>query len=178
MMTRDAKRRLATIGVFLLPVVLVKIVTAPMGHRGPAAAEASNTPTPVVAIPPVAAGPQWTEQQRAAAQHVAYLRTQPFGPTPLYFDRPQPPPDGGGSSNSLPEVVVQMIMSSASGDLALINGKRYRTGDRLRDAGWIVSEINASSGSVTLKHPASDRSVVVSVRGGRSRAQRVRNRNH
>ena len=169
MMTRDAKRRLATIGVFLLPVVLVKVVAAPMGHRGPAAAEALNTPTPVVAIPGVAAPPQWSEQQRAAAQHVAYLRTQPFGPTPLYYDTPPapPPPDGGGSSNSLPEVVVQMIMSSASGDLVLINGQRYRTGERLRDTGWIVSEINASSRSVTLKHPASDRSVVVSVRDGR-----------
>ena len=168
MMTRDAKRRLATIAVFLLPVVLVKAVAAPMGHRGPAAAEASNTPTPVVAIPRVAAGPQWSEQQRAAAQHVAYLRTQPFGPTPLYYDTPPapPPPDRSGSSNSLPEVVVQMIMSSASGDLALIDGKRYRAGDRLRDAAWIVSDINASSRSVTLKDPASDRSVVVSVQGG------------
>ncbi len=167
MMTRDAKRRLAAIGVFILPVVLVKVVVVLMGHRAPAVAEASNTPTPVVAIPRGAAGPQWSEQQRAAAQHVAYLRTQPFGPTPLYYDTPPAPPDGGGSSNSLPEVVVQMIMSTASGDLALINGKRYRTGDRLRDAGWIVTEINASSGSVTLKHPTSDRSVVVSVRGGR-----------
>ena len=166
MMTRDAKRRLVTIGVFLLPVVLVKVVAAPMGHRGPAEAEASHTPTQVVAIPRVAAGPQWSEQQRAAAQHVAYLRTQPFGPTPLYYDRPQPP-DRSGSSDTLGHVAVQMIMSSSGGDLALINGKRYRTGDRLRDAGWIVSEINASSGSVTLKHPASDRSVVVSVRGGR-----------
>ncbi|MCZ6735675.1 MAG: hypothetical protein O7C65_07800 [Planctomycetota bacterium] len=167
MMTRDAKRRLVTIGVFLLPVVLVKVVAAPMGHRGPAAAEASNTPTPVVAIPHVTVAPQWSEQQRAAAQHVVHLRTQPFGPTPLYYDPPQPPPDRSGSSNTLGHVTVQMIMSTASGDLALINGKRYRTGDRLRDAGWIVSEINASSGSVTFKHPASDRSVVVSVRGGR-----------
>ncbi len=167
MMTRDAKRRLATIGMFILPVVLVKVVAVPMGHRGPAEAEASHTPTQVVAIPRVAAGPQWSEQQRAAAQHVAYLRTQPFGPTPLYDDRPQPPPDRSGSSDNVPNIVVQMIMSTASGDFALINGKRYRTGDRLRDAGWIVSEINASSGSVTLKHPASDRSVVVSVRGGR-----------
>ncbi|MCH8344864.1 MAG: hypothetical protein IH983_12870 [Planctomycetes bacterium] len=167
MMTRDAKRRLATIGVFILPIVLVKVVAAPMWHRGPAAAEASITPTPVVAIQRVAAGPQWSEQQRAAAQHVAYLRTQPFGPTPLYYDPPQPPPDRSGSSDTLGHVAVQMIMSTASGDLALINGKRYRTGDRLGDAGWIVSEINASSGSVTLKHPASDRSVVVSVRGGR-----------
>ncbi len=164
MMTRDAKRRLAAIGVFLLPVVLVKVVAAPMGNRGPEAAEASNTSTPVVAIPPVTVAPQWSEQQRAAAQHVAYLRTQPFGPTPLYYD---PPPDRIGSSDTFGHVAVQMIMSTASGDLALINGKRYRTGDRLRDAGWIVSEINASSGSVTLKHPASDRSVVVSVRGGR-----------
>ena len=166
MMTRDAKRRLATIGVFILPVVLVKVLTAPMGHRGPAAAEASNTPTPVVAIPLVAAAPQWPEQQRTAAQHVAYLRTQPFGPTPLYYDRLQPTPDRSGSSDTLGHIAVQIIMSTASGDLALINGKRYRTGDRLRDAGWIVSEINASSRSVTLKHPASDRSVVVSVRGG------------
>ncbi|MCZ6612512.1 MAG: hypothetical protein O6941_07735 [Planctomycetota bacterium] len=166
MMTRDAKRRLATIGVFLLPVMLVKVVAAPMGHRVPAAAEASNTPTPVVAIPHVTVAPQWSEQQRAAAQHVVHLRTQPFGPTPLYYDPPQPP-DRGGSSDTLGHVAVQIIMSSASGDVALINGKRYRTGDRLRDAGWIVSEINASSGSVTFKHPASDRSVVVSVRGGR-----------
>ncbi len=167
MMTRDAKRRLATIGVFLLPVVLVKVVAAPMVHRGPAAAEASNTSTPVVAIQRVAAPPQWSEQQRAAAQHVAYLRTQPFGATPIYYDRPQPPSDRSGSSNDVPDIVVQMIMSTESGNLALIHGKRYRTGDRLRDAGWLVSEINASSGSVTLKHPASDRSVVVSVRGGR-----------
>lgn len=166
MMTRDAKRRLVTIGVFLLPVVLVKVVAAPMGHRVPAAAEASNTPTAVVAIPPVTVAPQWSEQQRAAAQHVVHLRTQPFGPTPLYYDPPQPP-DRGGSSDTLGHVAVQIIMSSATGDVALINGKRYRTGDRLRDAGWIVSEINASSGSVTFKHPASDRSVVVSVRGGR-----------
>ncbi|MCH8166026.1 MAG: hypothetical protein IH889_10505 [Planctomycetes bacterium] len=166
MMTRDAKRRLATIGMFILPVVLVKVVAVPMGHRGPAEAEASHTPTQVVAIPRVAAGPQWSEQQRAAAQHRDYLRTQPFGPTPLYYDPPQPP-DRSGSSDTLGHVAVQMIMSTASGDLALINGKRYRTGDRLRDAGWIVSEINASSGSVTLKHPASDRSVIVSVRGGR-----------
>ncbi len=166
MMTREAKRRLATIGVFLLPVLLIKVVAAPLGHRGPAAAEGSNTPTPDVAIPRVAAPPQWSEQQRAAAQHVAYLRTQPFGPTPLYYEPPQPP-DRSGSSDTLGHVAVQMIMSTASGDLALINGKRYRTGDRLRDAGWIVSEINASSGLVTLKHPVSDRSVVVSVRGGR-----------
>ena len=59
---------------------------------GPADAQA--TPQPAATPPKIPVAPKppaWSAEQRAAAERVAFLRTQPFGPSPLAHVAAAPP---------------------------------------------------------------------------------------
>ena len=123
---------------------------------------------PALMIDPSGAGtPQerWTEQQRTAADHIEFLKDQPFGPSPLHRLAAPITPDQTPvvSQPNLPTVRVQMIMASVSGSVALIDGKPYRVGDSLGKTSWIMAAIDADALAVTCRHARTGETTVISV---------------
>ncbi len=149
----------------ILPLLLLLKTTIAL-FGGPSSVQATIQP-PLVIDPSGAGATQepWTAQERAAADHIEFLKDQPFGPSPLY--RPAAPimPDQTPvvSRPELPTVRVQMIMASAAGSVALIDGKRYRVGDSLGTTSWIIAAINADALAVTFKHARTGQTTVISV---------------
>ncbi|MHC5006215.1 MAG: hypothetical protein ACYTGF_02535 [Planctomycetota bacterium] len=154
------KEKLSIIIVFLLPLLLVKggaIVTG----SGPAKVQAGPVPKNTnPKITPVPDPPTWSTVQREAAEHITYLKTQPFGPSPLLHVAPPPPPDRGvikppptRKVDPPPDVRVKMILTRSDGNhVALIDRKRYVVGDALGDRGWYIIEIDGPARAVTIEH--------------------------
>jgi hypothetical protein len=176
----EAIRKLSAIGALVLPVAVVKCATVFMGQTAPATAQAAPAvATSVVStIAAPASSIKITAQQIAAAHHAHSLRLQPFGPTPLYFDKPQssdatqsvetqatnPIKHAPGVETApVPKFTLGAVMSTTTGGRALINGRPYREGEPVRDTTWSVASINSNNRSVTLSDSNTDRSVVVSV---------------
>lgn len=169
MMMHNLKRAIVPLAVFVLPLLLVKLSAVMLGRSGPAEANSSSTAVTPSELLPLGAGRKpWSKQQRAAARHVDWLRTQPFGATPLYYEVTETPPDNGGSPTPVrferPHIVLQAVMTSPTGNVALIDAKRYRAGDRLAGSVWIIGEINGATRSITLVHPPTGRTEVVEIR--------------
>ena len=165
-MTRKAKHSLTGTAAFaILPgLLLLKTTMALFG--GPSSVQAAVEP-PLVIDLSGAVAPQepWTAQQRAAADHIEFLKDQPFGPSPLHryvapITPDQTPVVSGPDS---PTVRVQMIMASAAGSVALIDGKRYRVGDSLGETSWIITTIDTDGLAVTFKHARTGQTTVISV---------------
>jgi hypothetical protein len=131
------KEKLAILIVFLLPLLMVKggaIVTG----SGPSEAQAGprpKNPRPKNAVLPDP--PAWSAEQLVAAQHIEHLKTQPFGPSPLFHVAPPPPPDQRPVRPVQPQqevpppnVRVKAILTRSDGNhVALIDRKRYVVGD-------------------------------------------------
>ena len=166
MVTREMKHRLTGTAAFAILPLLLLLKTTIALFGGPSSVNAAIQPA--IVIDPAGAGASqdpWTEQQRAAADHIEFLKDQPFGPSPLY--RPAAPitPDQTPvvSRPDLPTVRVQMIIASAAGSVALIDGKRYRVGDSLGETSWIIAVIDADALAVTFKHVRTGQTTVISV---------------
>ena len=153
----DAKTKIVTFGMFLLPLILVK-ATALMLGQGPDTATAGGGPNNDAAttaiIDPVTR--EWTEQQLAATRHIELLRTKDFGPSPLLHQQPPPRPNSTRPPDTPrihppPDVSVKTILKTSRGNIALINGRLYRVGGKIGD-GWIVMVIDADARLVLIKH--------------------------
>jgi hypothetical protein len=173
MPTNETKRRLAAVGMFILPIVLVKATALFLSGTGPAevAAMPAAAPTPAMPAPiePVA-GPArtWTGGQRQAAEHVAHLREEAFGSTPLYYSA------RGGEGEMVfvdpdlsppPDFILQAVLASSAGNVALIDGEALRIGARVGDTDWQIIEIDAEARTVTVFDPRAERTETLSVRG-------------
>jgi hypothetical protein len=172
MPTNETKRRLAAAGMFILPLVLVKATAMFLGGTGPAEVAAAPAPAaPTVTPVPVASAPSapraWTDGQRQAAEHIARLHDEEFGSTPLFyqsrgaeaavvFEDPDLPPP--------PEFILQAVLSSSTGNTALIDGQALRVGDRVGETDWQIIEIDAQTRTVTVLDPRTERTEAVSVR--------------
>lgn len=178
MASPETRRRLSSLGLFVLPLVAVKLASVVMGGPSPSGAAASPAQPAeqnatagaagVTMTPPV----QWTAAQRAAADHVRYLTSTTFGPSPmLYAATPKPPevqePDPVLAEQpkpaEIPAFELQAIMNSASGDKAVINGRPYLVGQSVEKAGWTVRSIDVGSRSVVLVENGGAREITITV---------------
>jgi len=176
MSVRGPRELSIDLGVFLLPLLLVKGTAIMMSEPK----EASAT-TPIVSG---SAGidslddyrPEWTLQQLVAADYIAELRGLPFGPSPLLHivkrqsipeSNPNPNGNGDGNENNVvvppPDVTVKMILVSRNGNVALMNHRRYRVGDALGTDGWVVKSINAETRSVVVEFRGTGREATLYV---------------
>jgi hypothetical protein len=165
------KEKLAALIVFLLPLLLVKggaIVTG----SGPSKVQASPVPKNAQPkIAPVPDPPTWSAEQRAAAEHIVYLKTQPFGPSPLFHVVPAPPPDRrivpprpDRPIEPPPDVRVKAILTRRDGNhVALIDRKRYVVGDALGDRGWYIIKIDGPARAVMIEHRLSETTATLTV---------------
>ncbi len=161
-MTPYWKGLISSLVLFILPVALVKVGGSLLGSPGPGTAvESLNAVKPRPFKPPGPQAVSWTAQQKAAADHVAILKTQPFSSTPFYYRHEEPgekPPD-----DTPPELYLQVVLTSRRGNVALIDRKRYRVGDLIKGEEWRVIKIDGHDRSVTLKHEKTDRTAVIYV---------------
>ncbi len=170
-MTRDLKGFISSLVVFILPVVLVKVGGSLFGSPGPSTAVgSSNAANPRPFKPPSGRAVSWTAQQKAAADHVALLKTEPFGSTPFYYrqsgnsttptieDPGEKPPD-----DTPPGLNLQVVLTSRRGNVALIDGRQYRVGDLIKGDQWRVIKIDGQARSVTLKHERTERTAMIYV---------------
>ncbi len=170
-MTRDLKGFISSLVVFILPVVVVKMGGSLFGSPGPStAAGSSNAVKPTPFKPPGVRAVSWTAQQKAAADHVALLKTEPFGSTPFYYRQSvssKTPviedPGERSPDDSAPDLNVQIVLTSRRGNVALIDRKRYRVGDLIKGDEWRVIKIDGHDRSVTLKHEETERTEIIYV---------------
>ena len=165
-MTRETKHSLSGTAAFAILPLLLLLKTTIALFGGPSSVQA--TIQPALVIDPSGSGaPQElrTEQQQTAADHIEFLKDQPFGPSPLHRSAAPITPDQTPvvSRPDLPTVRVQMIMGAVSGSVALIDGKRYRVGDSLGQTSWIIAAIDADALAVTFKHARTGQTTVISV---------------
>ena len=159
MSAHDPKTKLLGLGVFLLPLLLVKGTGMMLGQPPQGAVAATTNPTTFDGSGIETFTPEWSSAQIAAAQRVAELRELPFGESPLLHIRemseiaPTDTVDPTPKVIAPPEVSVKMILRSRRGNVALIDRKRYRDGDAIGEDGWIVKKI--STRSVVVVHPES-----------------------
>ncbi len=149
----DRNRKIKSIAVFALPVVLTKLVAVVLLDV-PAKAGADLVPAvAATTVPRLDGSRDWTAVQKAAAAHIVFLRTQPFGPTPLLHgdvnvvvDRTPVNPQ------SAPHATLGAILDAGPDSVAYFDGKRHKVGDPLLGSAWTVHEINGAARSVTVRH--------------------------
>jgi hypothetical protein len=156
MASPEMKRKLTLLGVFALPVVLVKGFAFMTGGPAPVTADAALQPTVGPARPVLTDGASAvTEEQLHAARYVAMLEGMPFGASPLFYaadEEGEPVIDDDQISDVAPEYLVQAIMSSGGGrTTALIDGVAHRVGDELFESGWFIRAIDAEKRSITIE---------------------------
>jgi len=157
MPTAETKRRIVSCVMFVLPLVLVKSAGMVLGGPGPssAAAAPSESAAGVGAAVSPRADPEPSGAEEAAVRYIASLREEPFGPSPLYFQREEATApeveEGEPELTPPPEFTVQAIMASSSGNTALINGRPHRVDDPVGGTSWVIIGIDAAARSVTIE---------------------------
>ena len=88
--------------------------------------------------------------------HIAMLSDLPIDKTPLYYTGSKAQVDVEQSTHvEAPMFVVKAIMKTSSGNRALLDSGAYSVGDELEETGWLITDIDADSRSVTIEDPAS-----------------------
>lgn len=168
MVTRKVKQSLiATVTFAILPLLVIIKSADTLFGSGPEIAHALDDGLPFIV--PDADGKDelvMTDQQREALAHIAIIKAQQFGPSPLHRvievdsgDVNLPPPTVLPSLH----ITVQMIMSSSAGNTALIDGKAYKVGQKLKDSFWVIRIIDGQARSVTIENTQTGQSKVVNV---------------
>ena len=171
----DIKKRMWSAGIFAMPIVVVLLAGLILGESSPRGAHGSVV-QPSTAVSPLS--PQntvsWSPQQLQAARYVDSLKSQSYGPTPLWYEREEqapvvvPPPadpiiEPPPIVEATPEFSLRAVMSGTRGKTALINGRPYREGDTVRNTQWKVASIDCDHRSVLLSESGSDRTLKISV---------------
>jgi hypothetical protein len=163
MTTDKGRRQFISVGMFLLPLVLVQVISLVLGGIGPSHASAGPRPAAgsLAGLEPIAAErPPTPPHQQAAARRATALASEPFGPSPLYYTPRPPKPEPTEMDPEVqpaPEFTVQAILAASSGNTALIGGRLHRVGDEIGESGWYITAIDAQNRSVTIEHSATDR---------------------
>ena len=158
MSAHDPKTRLMGIGVFLLPLILVKGSAILIGQPPQGAVATGGGAITVNSGVIEIFTPHWSLEQIAAMHRVEELREMSFGESPLLQARvisdidPIDLPPEQTPTITPPEVSVQVILRSRRGNVALIDRKRYRVGDAIGADGWFVEEIDGIARSVLIVH--------------------------
>ncbi len=164
MPSNNSKRRLCDLGIFVLPVALVKIAGSLLGTGGPADASAAPAPAAVdLAQQAALAATSLTSEQLALGEYISQLEQEPFGDVPMYYEPAEEIPEILLTEDPImiavppPSMTIQAIMSSSNGTTALINGRVYRVGDEVDESGWTIVEIDGDARSLIIQEIGTDR---------------------
>jgi hypothetical protein len=172
MTSRRHTQVLAALGCFLAPIVVVRAAVMLLDRPGPVAAMGAATENLAADPPPQAPmATAWTNASRAAARHAAEIAQRPSAEPPLYYavtesefeadsfpeNEPEPQPQPQPPLAVVLDASVQMIMTSDTEEIALVDGRPYRVGEVIRTGDWIVQEINSRDRAVVFRHAATGR---------------------
>ena len=171
MASRELKRRMWTLGIFVTPVLVVQATAVFLGRGDPAGAQASTTADTSVSPTASAASIKWTPAQIAAAQYIHDLKTKPFAETPFLYELEENPPPVEPEpevvievpTTQLPTFSLQAVMATETDKQALINGRPYRQGQIVRGTSWTVLSIDVESRQVIMKDSRSDQTMTIRV---------------
>ncbi len=164
MLSSDVKWKATSIGIFVMPLVLVKLIAIVLDAPMTANATASVD----VALPDIELvdgmgwKPDWTTRQNKAAAHVEALdAAETFAASPLFYQQLDDDPEVEVQPEEIgvPTFRIGAILRSTRGDVALINGRPYREGDSVSSTGWVVKHIDGTQRTVVLEDPATGRTV-------------------
>ncbi len=163
-----AKSRLLGVGAILLPAVALilakSLLPAPASASAAQVAKKDSNLSALV-IPDDA----WLRSlrgrgERAPIEGSPFPRMQLLDPDVPDAYAAMPEPDEPEAIEPEPEVRLTTIMRSASGDVALIDGKARRVGSQV-SGGWVVGEIHPETRTVTIRHEVDGREFVVQLKG-------------
>jgi hypothetical protein len=175
MATPEMKRKLWSLAAFIVPLVAVKAASVVLVDGGPQQADANVPEAAKATANPGHKPVKFTEQQLAAQRHIASMHGKNFESNPLLYVglEPEKPPT---PVIEVPVVVIeppkiepppafqlQLVMSGVRGDTALIDGRPYRVGDRVRDTDWKVQTIEVAKRSASLAHISDGRTITIEV---------------
>jgi len=171
MASRELKRKLWTLGIFVMPVVVVQATAVMLGRGIPAGAQASATTDAPVPTTAAVASIKWTAEQIAAAQYIRDLKSKTFAETPFLYELEEAPvavePDPEivveAPTNKQPTFNLQAVMATESDEQALINGRPYREGQSIRGTAWTVVGIDVELRQVALKDTQSGDTLTIRV---------------
>ena len=169
MLRPETVRRLASMGMFVLPILVVKIAAVLLGESTQQSVAGLTTSSPADPGAAPAASVKWTSQQLTAARHVDWLKRQPFERSPLLYEEdhgmaPQPiHPEAADPSDGQARLVLQAVMSSERGRTAVINGRPYREGDTVHEINAVVESIDCAARSATLRNRRNNQSMTINV---------------
>jgi len=154
---------LTGLAMLLLPIIMVKVVAISVGISGPAGVAASpSDQTPEAMVLGPTGAPVWAPSQRAAAERAAQLRGRPFAANPLLY--------GGHTTPTTAEqqspanvYIVQVILATRGGNVALINNGQYRVGDRLVGSEYLITAIDSDARIVIVQHEQNGREFILRV---------------
>jgi hypothetical protein len=156
--------RWTSLAVFVMPLVMMKIVTSLLSAPPPQAATADpQDDLPALDVPALTR-PAISPAQTQALHHVHWLRDQTYGQAPLFF-----PEEGAAPEVRTPDLEppprlrLQGIMSMGAGNIALIDGEAYRVGQAVADSTWTIIRIDGVTRTITIRDEASEREEIVPV---------------
>jgi hypothetical protein len=155
MLTRRQHRSIASILLFLAPVIGLKIAAIMLG--GPVKSFADVThglePPIVYQAQPV---PEPSPRLQAAIDRAHALRTQLFASSPMFSntpaEEPEPVPTAVVVIDERIGFTVQAVMGSGDTGIVMVDGKMYRPNDVVHNSLWKVVSIDNATRTVTIKH--------------------------
>jgi hypothetical protein len=169
----ELKRKLWSATAFIVPLLAVKAASVVLVDSGPQTAEATVS-NPVTVASAARRNTKLTDQQVAVQRHVQVLSGKPIESDPMLYQglEPEKPVE---PEIKVPVIVetpkieppptfeLQLVMSGVRGDTALIDGRPYRVGDRIRDTDWKVQSIEVGYRSASLLNVNDGRTLIISV---------------
>ncbi|MCZ6834813.1 MAG: hypothetical protein O7G85_03480 [Planctomycetota bacterium] len=145
---------LTGLAMLMLPIIMIKMLALMLGVGMPKGVSASNS---VVSTNQVTHGASynrhasWSQAQHEATDYIDSLQDDSAASNPMLY--------GGRASQisitspSLAKLyTLQMILSKATGNVALINNMQYHVGDRFGDTPWRIIAIDADARVVIARH--------------------------
>jgi hypothetical protein len=162
MQARDVKRRALELGVFLVPVLMLKtlgpLLGADAAHAlGPKGIKTLSGATTLVVA-------EWTPEQLAAAEYLRTLDRKRIE-TPFKHGESAPVVTPDVEPIKTPDLLdakVTMIMQTSGGGIALVGGQSCRVGSVVAGS-WEVTAIDAVTRTVSFEHVDDGREAVRSL---------------
>lgn len=171
MLSPEAKRHAVALAAFIVPVLLVKITATVLGADGPRSATGVSQTMHGTQQPTGGRQPSgqrspgnkpgednsaFTDAERELHKHIASLRSAEEVRSPMLYaprrEQPTPPDNPVEPTPDQLRITVTAIMTSADGNITLIDGNVYRVGDVTPDSRWRIVSIDSKTRSVTFEH--------------------------
>lgn len=160
MITLEARRRMKSMWVLLVPVAMIFVTSTLLDAPGPQRVEGMQT-----AMNPVRSESEtgdnarpWSDDEQELADYIRALRSRSFDQPPFRSPAeplapdPDPAPIDEAETEPVLNVEIGGIMSAGDRAVVLIDGRPHRMGDHVSDEQWVVLDIDSTAEEITFRH--------------------------